>query len=353
MSLDIDLLRNASRHRMGDIVSALGAEKVIGTAARGRATCPVHRGNDLNASYGNGFLTCFSGCGGATFDALALVAATRGLDLKRREDLAEAASELAAILGIRLEDRAVARSWRPTRAGPASEESSAPTSTFQNLWEQLTLTDTAGEAYLASRKLLGNPALDDLVRFNRSSEHEWLAAREREGYVVVFPVRKPDGTIVGLSVRHVGPGKPPEWWQGKTKLTVKGSCPRGAAICRPGIRYLASGDPEFDKDEIVICEGGTDVLAVTLAWDLGSIEGQVAPAWAIGAVGVGMAPAMVRAFASVIRGRTVHVAIDVDAAGMAKGPETVAAAWECGARRVTRIWPPAGKDMADGWLAHE
>lgn len=350
-SLELELLRDASRDRMGDVLLRQGA-KVVGSPARGRATCPVHGGDGLNTSFANGFATCHSGCGGVTRDALRLVADVAGRDLHHADDLKAAALNLAEILGVRLDvEDAHPRARGPIQARSEPRTTSAPPRDVEAIWSRLALRDDTGEAYLRSRRLLGQPMPDELVRFNRGSGDLWLEARERDGFVVAFAVRRVDGTLATISLRYVGEGDPPAPW--KKSITLKGASTSGAAICRAGIALLATGDTEFANDEIVLVEGGTDALAVTIAFDLSSIEGVVPPTWALGAIGCGSAPATVLAFAPVVRGRTVHVALDVDSSGEESVPRTVAAAWAAEATRVTRLRSPAGKDVADAWRTRE
>ncbi len=350
MSLDLELLRDAANGRMGDVLLRLDA-KVAGSAVKGRATCPVHRGDGLNVSFADGFATCHSGCGRKTFDALALVAGAYGRDLSRADELRETALDLASILGVRLEEEEGARPRprRPQEARPAPAPASTPPGDLEARIGRLADRDEEGETYLLDRGLLVHP-LPEFVKFNRGSSDPWLAARERDGFVLAFLAHRVDGTLATLSLRSSRPEGPPAGW--KKTLALKGASTSGAAICRPEIRFLTEGDPEFVRDELVVVEGGTDALAATFAFDLGGIEGEVAPAWVLGAIGASSAPATVRAFAPAIKGRTVHVALDLDPAGEEWVPKTISAAWEAGAARVTRIRPPSGKDFADAWRAN-
>lgn len=345
MSLDLELLREASRDRMGDVLLALGA-KVVGSPARGRASDPAHGGDGLNTTYANGFATCHSACGGETRDALGLVAAVEGLDLRNPDDLRAAALRLGEILGVRLEaGEARPRAPRPVAARPAPKPSPRPSRDAEAIWGGLPSSDESGERYLSGRRLLVDPMPGDLVRFNRGSGDAWLEARERDGFGIAFAARRVDGSLATISLRYTGEGVPPAPW--KKSLTLAGCTTSGAAICRPEIRFLIEGDSEFEKDEVVVVEGGADVLAVTLAFDEAALEGEVPPTWALGAIGCSSAPATVRAFAPALRGRTVHIALDVDGPGEEWAPKAIAAAWEAGAARVTRLRPPAGKDIAE------
>lgn len=341
MSADLELLRDVARARMGDVLLALGA-KVVGSPERGRASCPVHGGDGLNSSFGNGLVTCHSGCGVTTRDALALVAAVAGRDLHRPEDLRETAAELAAILGVRLEGSETVRppAPRPVTPRPAP----APTVDAAALWSALPRRDGPGEAYLHRRGLLVYP-LPGFVRFNRGSADPWLAARERDGFVVAFGAHRADGTLGTISLRYIGAGDPPAPW--KKAITLKGASTAGAAICRPDVALLAGNDSEFARDEIVLVEGGPDAIAATILFQEAAADEALPSTWALGAIGCGAAPATLKAFAPIVRGRTVHVALDVDPAGEEWAQKAIAAAWEAGASRVTRLRPPVGKDLAD------
>lgn len=349
MSWDLEYLQGLARERMGDVLRAAGAE-VVGTPEKGRATCPVHRGDGLNVSFGNGFATCHSGCG-RTFDAVGVLAGALGRDLSLADQFRDTVVDLASILGVRIEENGEARPCvsRPQEARSAPAPTSPSPVDLEARIGRLADRDEDGEQYLRGRGLLVHP-LPEFVRFNRGSFDPWLAARERDGFVLAFLAHRVDGTLATLSLRNIRPEGPPA---GRKKtLALKDASTSGAAICRKEIALLATGDPEFDRDEIVIAEGGTDALAATYIFDLGVIEGEIAPAWVLGAIGASSAPATVRAFAQVIKGRTVHVALDVDEAGEEWTPKTMAAAWESGAASVSRIRPPNGKDFAEAWRAY-
>lgn len=339
--IDLGPLLDAARDRMGDILRAYGA-RVAGSAAKGRATCRVHDGDGLNVSYGAGFITCHSACGGKTWDALGFVAEREGLDLRIREDLALAAERLAGILGRRLEDGPSPRprAPRPVAARPAP----APTVDAAARWDAIADRDDEGEAYLRGRGLPVDP-LPGFVRFNRGSADPWLAAREHDGFVVAFGAFRVDGTLATISLRCIRPEGPPAGM--KKTLALRGASTAGAAIGRPELALLATGDPEFARDEVVLVEGGPDALAATAAFDRAALEAALPPTWALGAIGCTAAPATLRAFAPALRGRTVHVALDADPAGEEWAEKAIAAAWEAGASHVTRLRPPAGKDLAE------
>lgn len=338
--IDLDPLREVARHRIGDILMNYGA-KIRGSSERGRATNPVTKGDGFSVAYGNGLAT-FHAEGGVTRDPLAIVAAVLGLDLRRREDFLAAVKELSAILESPTTYDTRAR--KPGAARSAPPPGLAPARDPGVLWDHLARSDMAGESYLAGRGLQIDPLPSDLVRFNVGSRDAWLRGREAEGYRLTFPVRGPDGTVLSLSLRRVGP--PPT---GEPKTLTLPRCPiSGAAICRPEIVLLASGDAEFGRDEVVVVEGGPDALAATIAFDRDALEGLVPPTWALGAIGTAAVPGMLKAFANTLRGRTVHIALDIDVRGEEAVPAAVEAARAAGAKRITRMRPPSGKDIADG-----
>jgi hypothetical protein len=340
-SVDLAPLRALSRDRLGDVLIALGA-KTRGAPDRGRATAPDRETRDFNLAYGSGCVT--DHVTGKTTDALGLIAGVRGLDLRCADDLREAASELAFILGTGLEEEP-RRPPSPNRTPPHGSRDAA------RLWATLPLHDLAGERYLASRALCLQEwgPTSDLFRFNIGRSGDWwLDARAAEGFRVAFPVRRADGAVHSLSLRFAGEGEPPAPWP-KT-ISLPGCSTAAAAVCQSNIVDLASGDPEFANDELVIVEGGPDCVAATLAFATAYLERLAPPAWSLGAIGVASVPGVLTGFESVVRGRVVHIALDQDERGEAGVLGTAEAAWAAGARRVTRMRPPhEKKDIAEAW----
>ncbi len=362
MTLDLDPLRREAAGRLGNVLLALGA-KVRGSSDRGRSSCPLHPSDSLASSFGNGVVTCHSGCGGVSRDALSLVAEVDGLDLRRREDLEKAAEKLAAILGTSVEREAshgqggaqYAAKCRGTSASaphpdpPAPRLDLRPSRDVEALWRRLAPRDKAGEAYLAGRRLLPDPLLSGVLRFNvGTSGDPWLDDRARDGYRCSFAGRRVDGTVGTIVSRHSGPGAPSERF-GKVPTLPRCSTV-GVAIARPEVALLSTGDPEFERDEVAIVEGPTDWLGATIAFDLAYGNGRTPPVWTLGAIGTSNAVGVAAAFASIIRGRTLHVGLDTDPAGEKHVPAVVAAAWEAGASRVTRL-AASGKDIAEAMKA--
>lgn len=345
--LDLEPLRRAAAPRIGDVIAALGGT-VRGSPERGRATAPHRATRDLNISYANGLAT--DHVSGETYDGIGLVAHVRGLDVRRADGLREAARELAAILGTRVGEEPSSSRPEARRRPQTAGRVPSPSRDAGARWRRMAPRDPGGESYLAGRRVLPDLIPNGILRFNvGASGDRWLDARAAEGYWPAFAVWRPDGSLATIVLRFAGPAEPPETYG---KAPALPGCPTaGAAICRPEVALLATGDPEFSADEIVVTEGPTDTLAATLAFDLASCEQLVPPTWALGAVGVGNVVGMLQAFRNVVSGRTVHIALDTDAAGEAAIPGAAAAAREAGARRVTRMRPPDAKDIAEAWSA--
>lgn len=332
MSADLALMNADAGTRLGDLLLHLGAEKVSGSPDCGRASCPVHRGHDLNLSYSNAKACCFV-CGKG-WDAVGLV----------RDALAvpfpDAVAALREFLRGSMPPRRVAK-MRPIDAAPVRDA--------QALWSRLSLTDTDGEEYLRSRALLPDVIPDDVLRFNVGRTGDvWLDARASEGYRVAFALRDATGVLKSIVLRFCDPTRQP----GRLRKApvLPGLTTRGAAICRPEIAFLASGDPEFERDELIVTEGPTDFLAATLTSSFASLDRGATPAWALGVIGAPNVANVLTAFGNVIRNRRVRLWLDSDEAGERAIPEAVEAAYAAGAAKVTR-YRPLTKDVADSWKA--
>lgn len=217
------------------------------------------------------------------------------------------------------------------------------------LWDQMALRDDAGEGHLRGRGLLVDPPPSSVVRFNRGGTgNRFVDAAARKGFRIAFAVRDLSGRVSTISFRHAGDGA---WWGGetKTKLALKGRPTKGVAIARPEVSLLVLDDPEFARDEVILCEGGTDWLAATIANDLSAIEGRVPPAWVLGCIGASNTASVVTAFAPAIRGRTLRLWLDRDEAGEKAVVAAIAAARQVGARSIRR-YRPVTKDVAGDLL---
>jgi hypothetical protein len=231
-------------------------------------------------------------------------------------------------------------------AHPAPKRERQVSRDVSRIWSGLTLSDRLGEAYLESRDLWddGLPRTG-YFRFNvgRSSD-EWVNARAAEGYRCAFAVRRPDGSIQTIVFRHAGDGI-----EGYGKAPALPGCSTsGAAICRPEIRVLLEGAPEFEHDEIALVEGPTSFVAFTLWRDALYRDGLDRPSWTLGCIGAGQAVNVVEAFDRIIAGRLLRIALDKDPEGEKNARLAADAAYRVGARQVLR-WRPRGdaKDIAD------
>lgn len=229
----------------------------------------------------------------------------------------------------------------PTRPPPLPPR---PSKDAAKLWARLAEKDPAGEAYLSGRRLWDSSLVEaGVLRFNVGKTGDaWLDEKARAGYRVAFPVRRPDGSIQSISLRHVGDGNP------KT-LALLGCPIVSAAICRPEVVELTSGDTEFEGDEIEIVEGGPDFLAETLRVRALMAERVIAWCWILGIVGTPSAISVVEAFARTLWTRTVRLAFDADAAGEEAVQKAAAVAYRRGAARVIRERPRGVKDFAEAW----
>lgn len=326
--IDLEALRASASGHMGDVLTAIGSE--LARWARpdhGRARCPFGCGaTGFPLSYAEGRARCHYEA--KSWSALDLVAEKYGLGFR------EAAERLADILGGTFAE-APRPHPEPVRKMRQAEDVSA-------LWEALPVRDERGEAYLIGRGLWRRP-LSDVVRFNvpRVSSDPDLARRARQGYRVAFGARRPDGTVANISLRYVGEGPPPD---GKKTVCLAGGSTKSVAIMRPEAAELVT---DFAGDALLLCEGGPDFLAWTHSLDVAAMEAEETPTWVLGCIGAGIAEAVVSAFAPLIRGRWVRIALDSDKAGEDGASRASVAAWREGASRVTRISIPGAKDAAE------
>lgn len=284
------------------------------------AQCPAHEDRHPSLSIADGddgraLLFCHAGC------AFADILAALGLDATD-----------AFVSGT----PAVHHLARPTTESQVDVET---------IWDQMALRDDSGEGHLRARRLLVKPLPSSVVRFNRGGTgNAFVDGAARKGFRIAFAAREVAGQISTISFRHTGAGVN---WGGdtKTKLALRGRPTRGVAIVRPEISLLALDDAEFAKDEVILCEGGTDWLAATIANDVAAIENEVPPTWVISCVGASNAVSVVKAFAPVIAGRVLHLWFDSDEAGRNAAEAAAAIAVDVGARAVKR-YRPTDKDVA-------
>ena len=288
------------------------------------AQCPAHEDRHPSLSISEGeagraLLFCHAGC------RFADILAALGLD--STDAFAEGAP-------------AVSRVARPTAEPPVD---------VKTVWDQMALRDDAGERHLHARGLLVEPFPSSVVRFNRGGTgNAFVDGAATKGFRIAFAARDVAGQIATISFRHEGAGAE---WGGtvKTKLALKGRPTRGVAIARPEVSLLCLDDPEFARDEVILCEGGTDWLAATIANDLGAIEACLPPAWVLGCIGASNAASVVMAFAPAIAGRALRLWLDRDEAGEKAVVAATAAARHVGARAIRR-YRPTTKDVAGDLL---
>jgi hypothetical protein len=234
----------------------------------------------------------------------------------------------------------------PIPLPPAPVRERQVTRDVPRIWSGLSHQDPVGAEYLQSRGLWDNglPGTG-FFRFNTGKSCDrWVNARAAEGYRCSFAARRMDGTVQTIVLRHVGGGI-----EGFGKAPTLPACSTvGAAICRPEIRLLLEGEPEFENDEVTLVEGPTTFLAVTLLRDALYRDGQAHPSWTLGCVGAGMAADVVGAFGPIIAGRLLRIALDPDEAGERNARLAADAAYRIGVKRVLRWKPRDPKlDVAD------
>lgn len=223
-----------------------------------------------------------------------------------------------------------------------------PARDVSRIWSGLALSDRLGEAYLESRELWEDfLPYTGFLKFNTGQSCDsWMNARAAEGYRCAFAVRRPDGSIQTIVLRHAGDGIEN---YGKAPA-LPGCSTSGAAICRPDIGLLLEGDSEFEHDEVALVEGPTTFLAFSLWRDAMYRDSLARPTWTLGCIGAGLAANVVESFGKTIARRVLRLALDADAVGEQNARLAGDAARRLGARRVLRVTPRGGvKDFADLW----
>lgn len=307
------------------------------------AICPWHieRNPSCSITVRDGRLAvhCFS-CG-ASSDDIGLVAAVHNLDTRR--DFRRAAELTAALVGASMAPHTAGRH------GPASRDT-APTPmprpiNLDALADVLVPLDAEPDvaAYLASRGLLvqaraaGLRALDVTELQYQIDErialdgdptdgelgHAGLVAKrgdtyrvEWQAYRLAIPWRDAAGNVTVIQRRVLDDRRP--------KYTT-----HGRVVAPFGVDRLEPGQP------IAIVEGALDALA----WTMLDTEGRVA-------LGIPGTSGWRSEWASVARGRVVHVATDADDAGDKAAKKIGEDCHRAGAARVVRVRSLAG-DWAD------
>lgn len=301
---------------VGGFLAALGLKARL-CGQKARICCPTHGGKDPNAcvEIKNGRLVfaCFSGCGGAGGDALHLVAAVEGLDL--RQNFARILSRAAAAAGMApvAHGEAPAARLEPKEAPQAARARIEAAQGLQRVLGALLeicplegeglryLTEDRGLSaatcraarvgYIADPErvcrtlLAGFPAevLDELGIVYRG---EHLAFKR---HPLLFPIIRA-GRPVYVQGRALGvvEQKQDRW------RSMRGSVPWPYNVDALGSDW---------RRDVLIAEGPIDTLS---AVDLGTRRA------VIGVFGAG---GFKRAWAIDLRGRNVLLALDPDAAG--------------------------------------
>jgi len=261
------------RRRLADpaaLAAALGIADGAKTQPRGvLVRCPWHaeRGPSCSITVGpDGTVRvrCF-GCG-ESGDALSLIAAVRGLDLRR--DFSRVIAEAEAIAGP------VDRSARPPPRSPTPASTRPPQDELIALWNAAGPFAVTGvdvpPSSLAVMRFVGSrrwwrPLLDQLgiarVLPRTFAWPSWWPSSWASTYRVAVLGYEPDGTPASIharAVQAVDPDQRQRWPRG---CSAKGLL---LADCR-GVDVLR-GAPPRDLGGIAICEGLTDTVTMALAF---------------------------------------------------------------------------------------
>lgn len=343
------------RERLRDpraLSEALGLAKGAQRQARGvLVACPWHKEKTPSCSVtvgddGTVRVHCF-GCH-ASGDALSLVAAVRGLDIKA--DFTRVLEEAASLAGLQLERREAEPERKPDRIDAASYAALAARLVELCPWSE----DTSTHEYLGRRRLVvqgshaglaGLPprteqgallaklaemfeietiARAGLVRRDQSGNPDLSAFVHPENRLAI-PWLGLDGSIAVLQRRRLDDEKP------------KYVFPSGM---RPLLPFGAERLRAHAADRmIVFVEGALDVLALRLLDSRDRLG--ILP---LGLPGLdGWRPDWAR-FA---KGHEVAIGFDADAAGQSKVDAVSADLYRAGASRVERWKPKGAKDWAE------
>ena len=350
--IDVTELRR-SLNDPAALCEALGLSRGAKRQARGvTVLCPFHKEKtpSLSVTLGDdGTLRfrCF-GCG-ESGDALSLVAAVRGLDIK--SDFLRVAEEAASLAGVHVDHRESERKRGPVRLDAASY--AALTAHLVEIcpWpddpdvysymERRVLVIQGSAAGLAGlpraeaqapvlSKLLETFSVETLVGAglvweDRGTKTPDLRRFARPDHRLLIPWRGLDGSIAILQRRRLDAGEP------------KYIFPPGM---KPALPFGAERLRAHEADRaIVFCEGAADVLALRL---LDSRDGLgILP---LGLPGLdGWRPDWAR-FA---KGREARIGFDADEAGEKKVEAVAADLYRAGATRVQRWTPKGAKDWAE------
>lgn len=293
-----DHRREISRALMNvaEVCADLGIER--SKTERGKWRCPSHGGTSLSVRpRADGLqVRCF-GCDLAG-DVFTLIAAARGLDVRR--DFAKVLAEGAALAHLwavadELEGRPVARVQRPAPAPPPIRATNEPERTYPAiaevcaLWESSGFTEDDAEvcAMLTARAL--PPALIDLYALARvlpaapAPLPSWarvsgLSWRDA-GYRLIVPMYDAHGEMRSLRAWRIGEG------DGQKRIAPAGHLSGGLVFACGGGRVMLTGErAELGARTVVIVEGDPDFLTWATKYDDAALSpplvlGVVSGAW--------------------------------------------------------------------------
>lgn len=274
-----------------------------------RLCCPMHQERTPSATLSIGpagslRLHCFGACS-RSWDALALLAAVRGLDVKA--DFRAVLQEAADVAGVVLEDSAAGSGFSGSRTGiyrerPVNYDNvivappSYPPDAFE-LWSQCAPVTADAEVrdYLAGRGLdAARVAHLDLARVIPTAEvpqlPRWAWARGESwassGHRLVVPAYDAQGRLRSLRAsrvqtrQDVANGSP-------KRLAPSGHTCAGLVFAEPKALALLSNPEGVAEDmiaawgevRVVVCEGEPDFLTSSLAWPDWPVIGVFSGAW--------------------------------------------------------------------------
>jgi len=334
------------------LVSALGL-KGRRNGQQWRVACPVHGGKDTNCVVGERdgsiVFVCHSGCGGAGGDALDLIAAVRGLDV--RADFGAVLREAASIAGIQLDStdrRFGPMESKPKPIDPALERHQRELAEGREriLGALLDLCPLDGEGL---RYLTCERGLDERVcraarvGFVRDPEHV------RRVLANGFPIEVLDELGIVYRGSHLAFANHPllfpivergrlAYVQGRALGPVAKKQDRWRSM-RGGVPALWGVDSLREPGPVLLAEG--------------PIDGLTAMQWAGGGAVVAIfgAGGLKAEWCKAMRGRTVVLALDPDEAGDRGAAKATEMLHAVGAT-VQRLPLPVGMDL-NSWFCAE
>lgn len=344
-------------------LAELGVARLLGALGlRGRRSgsqyriaCPVHGGKDANCVVGarDGVIrfVCHSGCGGTGGDALALIAAVRGYDV--RSQFGDVLREAAGIAGIILDGPScpgVAPRTRPEpREDPADVEARRRVAESRErvLGAVLELCPLsgAGLAYLRDERCLTEATL-------RAARVGFVGDPETVCRVLLrsFSAEVLDELGVVYRGEHFAWARHPLLFPllvGGVPAYVQGRALGPVAKKQDRWRSMRGGVPALYNVDAIADERRTVLLAE------GPIDTLSAAQWtpSVAAVGIFGAGSFKPEWATPLRGRDVLVALDPDEAGDRGAAEVTRVLVGVGAYP-RRIELPEGLDLND-WMRAE